>query len=101
MLETRRYPALEALKEGLIDGTGGEKETLAFVKERKLALKAKSPSYGRIKEELYREVIMDLEEGPEVLEVEAKQDEARTEREKESVGNVKQWEKNIRSSSKL
>ncbi|KAH0846097.1 hypothetical protein AYO21_10119 [Fonsecaea monophora] len=62
-LESRRFPALEALKEGIIDGVGGVEETLAFISEMKLAQKAQGKSYGLIKEELYREVIKDLDEG--------------------------------------
>lgn len=61
-LESKRFSALEALKEGIIDGVGGVEETLAFVKEMKLTLKAQGTSYGVIKEELYREVIKDLDE---------------------------------------
>ncbi|OAL30046.1 hypothetical protein AYO20_08950 [Fonsecaea nubica] len=63
VLESRRFPALEALKEGIIDGVGGVEETLAFISEMKLAQKAQGKSYGLIKEELYREVIKDLDEG--------------------------------------
>ncbi|RVX69788.1 hypothetical protein B0A52_06433 [Exophiala mesophila] len=62
VLESRRYPALEALKEGIIDGLGGIDETLAFIKEYKLVEKAQSVSYGPLKEELYREVIQDIDE---------------------------------------
>ena len=61
-LESRRYPALEALKEGLIDGVGGLDETLAFVSEMKLTQKAQGASYGKLKEELFREVVKDLDE---------------------------------------
>jgi hypothetical protein len=60
--ETRRYPALEALKEGILDGAGGVDEALAFIEEMKLVQKAQGKSYGRIKEELYREIVKDLEE---------------------------------------
>jgi len=62
VLESRRYAAREALKEGIIDGVGGIDETLAFIGERKLTQKAAGTSYGSIKEELYREVIKDLDE---------------------------------------
>lgn len=62
VLESKRYPALEALKEGIIDGLGGLEETLAFIKEFKLTDKAQSTSYAKIKEELYREVIQDIDE---------------------------------------
>lgn len=62
VLESRRYPALESLKEGIIDGLGGIDETLAFIKEYKLVEKAQSSSYANLKEELYREVIQDIDE---------------------------------------
>ncbi|KAJ9634131.1 uncharacterized protein PV06_09678 [Exophiala oligosperma] len=63
VLESKRYPALEALKEGIIDGVGGVDETLAFVGEMKLTQKAQGKSYGKMKEEMYREVVKDLDEG--------------------------------------
>ena len=62
VMESRRYPALEAMKEGLVDGLGGVEEALAYIREYKLTDKAKSPSYGMLKEELYREGIKDLRE---------------------------------------
>ncbi|KIW89693.1 uncharacterized protein Z519_09849 [Cladophialophora bantiana CBS 173.52] len=65
VLESRRFPALEALKEGIIDGVGGVEETLAFISEMKLTQKAQGKSYGQIKEELYREIVKDLDEGAE------------------------------------
>lgn len=61
VLESKRYPALEALKEGILDGVGGLDETLAFIHEMNLPDKAQSASYGAIKEELYREVVRDLD----------------------------------------
>ncbi|KIW27656.1 uncharacterized protein PV07_07379 [Cladophialophora immunda] len=65
VLESRRYPALEALKEGIIDGVGGVDETLAFISEMKLTQKAQGKSYGQIKEELYREIVKDIDESAE------------------------------------
>jgi Delta3-Delta2-enoyl-CoA isomerase len=62
VLESKRYPALEALKEGIIDGVGGVEEALKFIAEMKLTQKAQGKSYGHIKEELYREVIKDIDE---------------------------------------
>jgi Delta3-Delta2-enoyl-CoA isomerase len=61
VLESKRYPALDALKEGMLDGVGGLDDTLAFVHEMKLVDKAQSKSYGMIKEELYREIVKDLD----------------------------------------
>jgi enoyl-CoA hydratase/carnithine racemase len=65
VLESKRFPALEALKEGIVDGIGGLEETLKFISEMKLTQKAQGKSYGLIKEELYREVVKDLDEGAE------------------------------------
>ena len=65
VLESKRFPALEALKEGIVDGIGGGEETLKFISEMKLTQKAQGTSYGQIKEELYREVVKDLDEGAE------------------------------------
>lgn len=65
VLESKRYPALDALKEGMLDGVGGLEETLAFIHEMKLTEKAQSTSYGLIKEELYREIVKDFDGAPE------------------------------------
>jgi Delta3-Delta2-enoyl-CoA isomerase len=102
VLESRRYPALEALKEGIVDGVGGPEETLAFIDEMKLIEKAQSQSYGRIKEELYREVVEDLDESPDVAKVEARKDLERSRRELDARKRVEQWEKtSSREKSKL
>ncbi|ETN40912.1 uncharacterized protein HMPREF1541_05192 [Cyphellophora europaea CBS 101466] len=61
VLESKRFSALDALKEGILDGVGGPEETLAFIHEMKLVEKAQSKSYGLIKEELYREIVRDLD----------------------------------------
>jgi Delta3-Delta2-enoyl-CoA isomerase len=102
VLESRRYPALEALKEGIIDGVGGPEETLTFIDEMKLQQKAQSRSYGRIKEELYREVVDDLEESDDTTKLEAEKDLERSRRELEARKRVAQWEKvSERERSKL
>ena len=102
VLESRRYLALEALKEGIIDGVGGPEETLTFIDEMNLIQKAQSKSYGRIKEELYREVVEDLEEADNVVQHEALKDLERSRRELEARQRVEQWEKDSgRERSKL
>lgn len=93
VLESRRYPALEALKEGLVDGVGGPEETLTFIEEMKLVQKGQSPSYGQIKEELYREIVQDLDESPDVVKLDAAKDLGRARRELEARKRVEQWEK--------
>lgn len=57
VLESKRFNALEALKEGLIDSLGGADEVLSFCKEFKLVDKAKSGVYGRLKQEMWRETV--------------------------------------------
>lgn len=62
VLEAKRFNALEALKEGLVDGLGGLEETLTLIKELKLEGKAKTGVYGRLKAVLWEETIGYLEE---------------------------------------
>jgi Delta3-Delta2-enoyl-CoA isomerase len=92
VLESRRYPALEALKEGIVDGVGGPEETIAFIDDMKLVGKGQSQSYGRIKEELYREVVKDLDESPDMAELEAATDLERSRRELDARQRVELWE---------
>lgn len=92
ILESRRYPALEALKEGIIDGVGGPEETLAFIAEYKLTQRGKSKSYGQIKEELYREVVKDLDEGTQLPQTQATRDMDRSRRELESKRRVDEYQ---------
>jgi len=93
VLESRRYPALEALKEGIIDGVGGIDETLAFVDEMKLVHKAQSPTYGKLKEELYREVVKDIDEYSDAVKREPDVDMAKNRRSVEARKKVEEWEK--------
>ena len=92
VLESKRYPALEALKEGLLDGVGGVDEALAFIEEMRLVQKAQSPSYGKLKEELYREIVKDLDEGSELPKLEASRDLDRNRRSLEARKAVDEWE---------
>ncbi|KAL8873561.1 MAG: hypothetical protein Q9174_000999 [Haloplaca sp. 1 TL-2023] len=57
ILEARRFNALAALNEGLVDGLGGVNEVLKFVGELQLIEKAKSGVYGRLKGEMWRETV--------------------------------------------
>ncbi|EXJ66048.1 uncharacterized protein A1O5_10662 [Cladophialophora psammophila CBS 110553] len=92
VLESRRFPALEALKEGIIDGVGGVEETLAFISEMKLTQKAQGKSYGQIKEELYREIVKDLDEGAEARAKLAARDLDRSRRALESKKRVEDYQ---------
>lgn len=92
VLESKRFPALEALKEGIIDGVGGVDETLAFIAEMKLTQKAQGASYGTIKEELYREVVKDLDEGATAPQLGAARDLDRKRRELEAKKRVDEYQ---------
>ncbi|KAK5551573.1 hypothetical protein LTR46_010390 [Exophiala xenobiotica] len=92
VLESKRYSALEALKEGIIDGVGSVDETLAFVGEMKLTQKAQGKSYGNIKEELYREVIKDLDSGTETPTALAARDLDRNRRDVEARKRVDEYQ---------
>ena len=100
-LESKRMSALEALKEGVIDGVGGVEETLAFVQEMKLPQKAQSSSYGKIKEELYREIVKDLDEGEKLPAMHAARDMDRSRRDMESKRRVENYQASIGMRSKL
>src|SRR5256885_3334343 len=91
VMESKRYLALEALKEGILDGVGGLDEALAFIEEMKLVQKAQGKSYGEIKEELYREIVKDLE-GVEMAKIEAKRDLERSRHHLDARKRVDKWE---------
>lgn len=92
VLESKRYPALEALKEGIIDSLGNVEETLNFITEMKLTQKAQGSSYGKIKEELYREVIKDLDDVANLPKAEAAKDLDRNRRDLEARKRVSEHE---------
>ncbi|KPI42340.1 Enoyl-CoA delta isomerase 1, peroxisomal [Cyphellophora attinorum] len=101
VLESRRYPALEALKEGILDGVGGLEETLAFVHEMKLAQKAQGKSYGLIKEEMNREIVKDLDEATNAVQVTAAKDLDRSRRDLEAKKRVEDYQNGLGIRSKL
>jgi enoyl-CoA hydratase/carnithine racemase len=92
VLEIKRYPALDALSEGILDAVGGVDEALEFIEEMKLVQKAQGKSYGSIKEELYREIIKDLEEGAEWDDKEATRALERRKRALDARERVDEWE---------
>jgi hypothetical protein len=69
-----------------------EYRLLAFIKEMELVQKAQGESYGRIKEELYREIVGDLGEGAEWAEKEATRELERSKRELDTGERVGEWE---------
>lgn len=64
VLESKRFNALEALKEGIIDGLGGWGEARGFIEEMKLIGRGDSGVYGRLKEEMWRETVGLLDTEP-------------------------------------
>ncbi len=94
VLESKRFGALEALQENIVDGLGGMDEALAFVDEMKLPIRGKTGVYGRLKAEMWRETVALLEgkggrEGKGEVEVERR-------RVEEGVRRVEEWEKHNR-----
>ncbi|EGO57113.1 hypothetical protein NEUTE1DRAFT_84821 [Neurospora tetrasperma FGSC 2508] len=57
VLEAHRFGGTEAKEVGLVDLTGGLKETMEFVEERKLTEKGKTGIYGLMKMEMYRQTV--------------------------------------------
>ena len=92
VLEAKRFAALEAFKEGLVDGLGGLDETLAFVREMALTEKAASGVYGKMKEEMWRETIAYLDAGSAEVEEIGLRDSVRNTAGQESLKSVMDWE---------
>ena len=63
VLESKRFNALEALKEGIVDGLGGWDETKSLVEEVALTKRADSGVYGILKAEMWRETVALLDAG--------------------------------------
>ncbi|KAI9875229.1 MAG: hypothetical protein M1830_008724 [Pleopsidium flavum] len=97
VLESKRFNALEALREGIVDGLGGLEEALAFAEEMKLVEKGGSGVYGRLKAEMWKETVRLLEnaEGSARRAEREEADEKR--RGGESLRRVDEWERNSRS----
>lgn len=93
ILESKRFTALEALKEGIVDGLGALDELLSFVEETKLAKKGHSGIYGILKEEMWGETVryLDLKDGG--ARARKEKDEERKTLEREQRRRVDEWEK--------
>lgn len=66
VLEGKRFSALTALEAGIVDSLGGLEEAAKFIKEMGIDGKVRElgvGSYGLIKEEMYRDIIQDLDRG--------------------------------------
>ncbi|KAL9109464.1 MAG: hypothetical protein Q9187_008160 [Circinaria calcarea] len=93
VLESKRFNALEALKEGIVDGLGGWEETRGFVDELKLVKRGQSGVYGILKAEMWRETVRLLEAGEEKeSEESAIRRVANLRRHEEEKVHVEQWE---------
>lgn len=102
VLEAKRFNALEALQEGIVDGLGMVPEVLKFVEEMKLVDKTKSGVFGHLKKEMWRETVAYLEDhgGSEKRAEEEIQVQKRNEEEEEK--RVVEWERSKgRNGSKL
>ncbi|MCJ1467359.1 hypothetical protein MMC07_005983 [Pseudocyphellaria aurata] len=97
VLEARRFNALEALKEGLIDSVGGVDEVLSFCKEFKLVDKAKTGVYGRLKQEMWRETVGFLTSADADEKRMARYVQDQKAREAEEERRVQQWESRDKS----
>ncbi|MCJ1418712.1 hypothetical protein MMC32_005062 [Xylographa parallela] len=94
VLESKRFKALEALREEIIDGVGGWEETKTFIEESKLVGRGESGVYGRLKEEMWRETVALLDQdekaAQEYEDGRATASEARAE---DALKTVQEWEK--------
>ncbi|KAI4215387.1 MAG: hypothetical protein LQ351_002287 [Letrouitia transgressa] len=90
VLEAKRFKALEALKEGIVDGLGGVDEMIDLVKEWGLVGKGKAGVYGRLKETMWRETVGSLK--GEDLENDEREEGEREARRRDERRRVEEWE---------
>ena len=93
VLEAKRFNALEALQEGIVDGMGMVPEVVKFIQEMGLVEKAKSGVYGQLKAEMWRETVGYLDDyaGSEKMIDESMRGEER--RNERGEKRVEEWEK--------
>ena len=102
ILESKRFNALEALKEGIVDGLGGWEESKGFVDEMKLMKRGQSGVYGILKAEMWKETVQLLEAGEEKeLEESAIRRVANLRRHEDAKVRVEQWENRRKGRAKL
>lgn len=91
-LLTRSPQALDALKDGIVDGVGGLEEVLTLIQELNLTTKNDKGVYGALKREMWRESLALLENSDKetARDVEAKQAEAKAI--KDSERRVRNWD---------
>ncbi len=97
VLESKRFNALEALEEGIVDGLGGLEEALVFAEEMKLVDKGRSGVYGRLKAEMWKETVRLLENAEGSARRAEREERDEMERSGESSRRVEEWEKNGRT----
>lgn len=90
VLESKRYGALEGLKEGLLDGLGGVDEVVAFVKEMGLTDRGSTGVYGRLKQEMWSETVGLLDA---VEEGGVREAEAHSRRQHEEKTRIEEWDR--------
>ena len=84
--------ALDALKEGIVDGVGALPEALKFVDEMQLVSKTDKGVYGALKREMWRETIHYLENFTEESNKEIANQLARTHENVRRESKIKAWE---------
>lgn len=102
VLEAKRLNALEALKEGIVDGLGDFGDVTSFVDEMALLQKPKSGVYGMLKAEMWKQTVANLDEWQaaekEIINSRAQDDRRRSEEQ----GRVEEWEKKtVQTKAKL
>ena len=93
VLESKRYGALEGLKEGLVDGLGGMEEVVVFVREMALLDRGKTGVYWRLKQEMWRETVGYLDQVAEGERRWEKEMEDHSRRQEEEKRRVEDWER--------
>lgn len=93
ILESKRYGALEGLKEGLLDGLGGMEEVVVFVKEMGLIDRGNTGVYGRLKQEMWGETVRLLDEVEEGERRGVREMEGYSRRQEEEKTRIEEWDR--------
>lgn len=99
ILESKRYGALEGLKEGLLDGLGGVEEVVVFVKEMGLLDRGSTGVYGRLKQEMWGETVGLLDEVEEGERRGMREMEGLSRRQEEEKTRIEEWDRHLSSSA--
>lgn len=101
VLEGKRFKALEALKEGIVDGVGDLQTVLKMVTELDLVKKSEKGVVGLLKAEMYRESLAYLESFGEDNAASIDRGIALAKENQETMGRVKVWEGQTKEKAKL